>query len=62
MLERKKMLKSFVLFTSLFALFNFCSAYGEESKPEEISNDWSAFECYTVSGAIQMLAFIKVMN
>ena len=57
MLERKKMLKLFIISASLFTIFNFCSAYGEESKPEEISNDWSAFECYTVSGAIEMLAF-----
>ena len=32
-------------------------AFTEETKPEEILKDWSAFECYTVSGAIKMLAF-----
>tara|TARA_B100001093_G_scaffold457820_1_gene469819 strand:- start:28 stop:555 length:528 start_codon:yes stop_codon:yes gene_type:complete len=33
------------------------SIYAEETKPEEILKDWSAFKCYTVSGAIEMLAF-----
>ena len=33
------------------------SAQSEEAKPEQISRDWSAFKCYTVSGAIEMLAF-----
>ena len=51
------MLKLFVISASLFTLSSFYGAYGEESKPEEIANDWSAFECYTVSGAIEMLAF-----
>ena len=51
------MLKLFVMIASLFAIFTVCGAYAEESAPEQISNDWSAFECYTVSGAIEMLAF-----
>ena len=38
-------------------MVTFYGARAEETKPEEISNDWSAFECYTVSGAIEMLAF-----
>ena len=51
------MRKLFVLSFGLIALLNFSNAYCEESKPEEISKDWSAFKCYTVSSAIEMLAF-----
>ena len=29
----------------------------KEEAPIEISKDWSAFKCYTVTGAIEMLAF-----
>ena len=44
-------------------LISFCTVWivskanSEGSKPEEIVNNWSAFECYTASGAIKMIAF-----
>ena len=51
------MFKLIVLSASIVTIFNFSVAYSEETKPEQISKDWSAFECYTVSGAIEMEAF-----
>ena len=33
------------------------NAMGVERKPENINKDWSAFNCFAVSSAIEMLAF-----
>ena len=46
-----------VLSVYLITMLGLSIAHSEESKPEKISRDWSAFKCYTVSGAIEMLAF-----
>ena len=55
--KKIRMLKSVILFFHTIALLTVSYAQAEESKPEEILNDWSAFNCYTVSAAIEMLAF-----
>lgn len=55
--KKVRMLKSVILFFHTIALLTVSYAQAEESKPEEILNDWSAFNCYTVSAAIEMLAF-----
>jgi hypothetical protein len=46
-----------ILLISLGTILIVAKANAEGSKPEEISKNWSAFECYTVSGAIKMTAF-----
>ena len=46
-----------ILLISLCFILNNTKASAEGTKPEEISNNWSAFECFTVSGAIKMDAF-----
>ena len=51
------MLKLVLLLTSLTITLSVSTGHSQESKPEQISKDWSAFKCYTVSGAIEMLAF-----
>ena len=51
------MLKFKMLVISLCALVAVSEASAEGTKPEEILNNWSVFECYTVSGAIKMVAF-----
>ena len=51
------MLKFILLTVSLFIFLGVPTSFAEQSKPDEISRDWSAFECYIVSGAIEMLAF-----
>ena len=52
-----EMRKLFIIAFSLCTILIFTKVGAAESKPEEISKDWSAFSCYTVSGAIEMLAF-----
>ena len=52
-----RMRKLFVLAVNLLVFSSILQARGEETQPDEILNDWSAYQCYTVSGAIKMLAF-----
>ena len=52
-----KMRKLLSLSIFLITMLGLSNAQSEETKPEQISRDWSAFKCYTVSGAIEMLAF-----
>lgn len=52
-----RMLKSILLSASFIFTISLHIAHAQESKPQEIVKDWSAFECYTVSGAIEMQAF-----
>jgi invasion protein IalB len=46
-----------ILVISLCSILTIAEVSAEESKPEDISQNWSAFECYTASGAIKMAAF-----
>ena len=46
-----------ILAISLCLILNITKANAESSKPNDISNNWSSFDCYTVSGAIKMVAF-----
>jgi invasion protein IalB len=46
-----------ILIISLCAVLIISKANAESLKPEEISKNWSAFNCYSVSGAIKMVAF-----
>ena len=46
-----------ILVISLCAILTTATANAEGSKPDEISKNWSSFECYIVSGAIKMAAF-----
>ena len=50
------MRKLFLLSAPLFIILGLSNAYSE-SKPEEISQNWSTFICFNVSSAIEMLAF-----
>lgn len=51
------MFKITTIFITFYAILSLVTANAEGSKPEEISQNWSAFKCYTVSGAIKMVAF-----
>ncbi len=51
------MLKSIVQSLCFITILGFSNAYSQENKPEKILKDWSAFECFTASGAIEMSAF-----
>ena len=50
----KKLLKLSII---LLAISKIGIAVAQDKSPEKISNDWSSFECYVVSGAINMVAF-----
>ena len=50
------MRKSLILTVGVIVLIA-TSVFSEESKPADINKDWSAFDCFTVSSAIEMLAF-----
>ena len=50
----QKNLSQFIILL-IFGTFSVTNA--EEKKPLEISKDWSAFECFSVSAAIEMEAF-----
>ena len=47
----------FLLFVNLLLMGNISCAYSEEKEPEKFLNDWSAYLCYSVSGALDMQAF-----